>query len=250
MKLTRRDFAKLTAMAGGALMLPWQLGRKLYAQIPGGTLPPTGVAKYVTPLAKPPVMRRTSKVKRGAMKNAEYYEIAVKQFTQQILPNVPGVPMANHPQTDVWSYGPANKAPTLANGYFYPAFTLEAKYNKPTVVKWVNGLVDNSGNYRPHLLPVDQTLHWANPAGPRDHRGTDPAPYTGPTPPRKATVTPRPGICRMPTTSLATFSTPPGPSSTTSTASTMRAGGRVSPHSRTPTTSLPPPSGITTTRWA
>ena len=29
MKLTRRDFAKLTAMAGGALMLPWQLGRKL-----------------------------------------------------------------------------------------------------------------------------------------------------------------------------------------------------------------------------
>jgi FtsP/CotA-like multicopper oxidase with cupredoxin domain len=182
MKLTRRDFAKLTAMAGGALMLPWQLGRKLYAQIPGGTLPPTGVAKYVTPLAKPPVMRRTSKIKRGAMKNAEYYEIAVKQFTQQILPNVPGVPMANHPQTDVWSYGPANKAPTLANGYFYPAFTLEAKYNKPTVVKWVNGLVDNSGNYRPHLLPVDQTLHWANPAGPRDHRGTDPAPYTGPVP--------------------------------------------------------------------
>ena len=38
------------------------------------------------------------------------------------------------------------------------------------------------GRFLPHLLPVDQTLHWANPPGPRDHRGTDPAPYTGPVP--------------------------------------------------------------------
>ena len=32
-------------------------------------------------------------------------------------------------------------------------------------VKWVNDLVDEHGNYLPHLLPVDQTLHWANPPG-------------------------------------------------------------------------------------
>ena len=36
--------------------------------------------------------------------------------------------------------------------------------------------------YLPHLLPVDQTLHWANPPGPPDTRGSDPAPYTGPVP--------------------------------------------------------------------
>jgi bilirubin oxidase len=52
-------------------------------------------------------------------------------------------------------------------------------------VKWVNGLVDSSGNYLPHLLPVDQTLHWANPPGGstgRDMRGTSPLRYRGPVP--------------------------------------------------------------------
>ena len=50
-------------------------------------------------------------------------------------------------------------------------------------VKWINELVDANGNYLPHLLPVDPTLHWANPpggiAGPRhaaDVRVRHPAP--------------------------------------------------------------------------
>jgi hypothetical protein len=44
---------------------------------------------------------------------------------------------------------------------------------------------DAEGRYLPHLLPVDQTLHWANPAGGeamRDDHGTDQKPYTGPVP--------------------------------------------------------------------
>jgi hypothetical protein len=55
-------------------------------------------------------------------------------------------------------------------------------------VKWINNLVDESGNYRPHLLPVDPTLHWANPPGGvagRDMRpefALTPGPYTGPVP--------------------------------------------------------------------
>jgi bilirubin oxidase len=46
----------------------------------------------------------------------------------------------------------------------------------------MNELVDDQGNALPHLLPVDQTLHWANPPGPRDTRGFSQAPYTGPVP--------------------------------------------------------------------
>jgi FtsP/CotA-like multicopper oxidase with cupredoxin domain len=48
--------------------------------------------------------------------------------------------------------------------------------------------VDSNGNYLPHLLPVDPTLHWANPPGGaqgRDSRPTftaTPAAYTGPVP--------------------------------------------------------------------
>jgi hypothetical protein len=55
-------------------------------------------------------------------------------------------------------------------------------------VKWINELVDANGNYRPHLLAVDPTLHWANPPGgteERDMRPTfnsTPGRYTGPVP--------------------------------------------------------------------
>ena len=48
--------------------------------------------------------------------------------------------------------------------------------------------MDANGNYLPHLLPVDPTLHWANPPGGEMHRDTrptfetTPGPYTGPVP--------------------------------------------------------------------
>ncbi|MHC4396390.1 MAG: multicopper oxidase family protein [Planctomycetota bacterium] len=136
-----------------------------FAAVSGGSLDPTGVPKFVAPLVKPPVFPRMTKIKNKKMKNAEYYEIAERQFQQQILP-------LPHPATTVWSYGPADDFRTVAQGgrYFYPAFTIETKYNKPVVVKWVNGLVDGSGNPLPHLLPVDPSLHWANPIGRRDTR--------------------------------------------------------------------------------
>ena len=45
-------------------------------------------------------------------------------------------------------------------------------------VKWINELVDANGNYLPHLLPVDPTLHWANPPGGEDGRDARPD-FTG-----------------------------------------------------------------------
>ncbi len=150
---------------------------RVMAPVDGGSLDPTMVPKYAAPLVKPPVVRRTGKINYRGMKNAEYYEIAVRQFQQQILP------AGTAPATTVWSYGPANASTfDVANGFFYPAFTIEAKWKKPVVVKWVNGLVDGSGNFLPHILPVDQTLHWANPVGPRDAHGASQAPYMGPVP--------------------------------------------------------------------
>jgi len=138
-------------------------------------LDPTSVPKYQAPLVIPPVMPRTGKIKQRRAKNIDYYEIAVREFQQQILP-------AGMPMTTVWSYGSANHPGT----FNYPAFTIESKWNKPARVKWINDLVDPvSGNFLTHLLPVDQTLHWANPPGGeagKDTRGLDPAPYAGPVP--------------------------------------------------------------------
>ncbi len=100
MKLTRRDFAKLTAMAGGALMLPWNVRRAFAAgsHIPGGSLHPHDVDKFVTPLVKPPAMPGSFR------RSKDKFKIGVRQFQQQILPT-------GMPETTVWSYGPDNKAP-------------------------------------------------------------------------------------------------------------------------------------------
>jgi FtsP/CotA-like multicopper oxidase with cupredoxin domain len=135
--------------------------------VPGGSLDPTAIPKYQAPLIVPPAMPTVS---------SNYYEISMQQFTQQILP--PGMP-----PTTVWSYGALGHPETLN----FPAFTIEAQYNQPTIVKWINGLVDSNGNYLPHLLTVDQTLHWANPnktgaSHTTDSHGDDPNPYTGPVP--------------------------------------------------------------------
>lgn len=140
----------------------------------GDVLDPATITKYVEPLIIPPVMPRTALVRQGRGRPVEFYEIAVRQFDQQVLPT-------GYPPTTVWSYGSANHPQT----FNFPAFTIEAKTNKPVRIKWINGLVDESGNYLPHLLPVDQTLHWANPPGGemgKDMNGLDPTPYTGPVP--------------------------------------------------------------------
>ena len=173
---TRRQFIKTVGVAGAVTFLPWRGGvrRAAAATLPGGTLDPGLISKYVAPLVIPPAMPRTSKIVQRSGKDIDYYEIAVRQFQQAILPS--GLPM-----TTVWGYGSVNHPGT----FNYPAFTIEAEWETPVRVKWINGLVDTHGNYLPHLLAVDPTLHWANPPGPRDTRPRfkrTPGPYHGPVP--------------------------------------------------------------------
>ncbi|NOT04237.1 MAG: multicopper oxidase domain-containing protein [Anaerolineales bacterium] len=181
--ISRRDFLKLSGM--GVLSLYAATRGKFIlraqAQIPGGTLDPLTLPKYQTPLLIPPQMPRAGFV-RQEDKLVDYYEISMKQFEQQILP-------ASFPKTTVWGYGPAKalspRAPMIYNA---PSLTIEANADRPVRIKWINDLKDANGNYLPHLLPVDPTLHWANPPGGVDGRDTrpmfdsTPGPYTGPVP--------------------------------------------------------------------
>jgi bilirubin oxidase len=172
--VTRRQFLAAAAAAGAGSFLPGRLGalRYAYAQSSGGSLDPATIGKYAMPLVIPPTMPQTAR-----LSSIDYYEIAVRQFRQQILP-------PSLPATTVWSYGSVQQPST----FHYPAFTIEASFRRPVRVKWINGLVDGNGNALPHLFPVDPTLHWANPPGGvagRDSRPTfaaTPAPYTGPVP--------------------------------------------------------------------
>jgi spore coat protein A len=171
--ITRRLLLKAGAAAGASSLLPGRtaMPRLRAAAIAGGSLDAASIPKYVTPLVVPPVMPPV------AAAAIDHYVIAVRQFQQQILP--PGLPA-----TTVWGYGAVQNGAT----FNYPAFTIEAHVDRPVRVTWVNDLVDASGSHLPHLLPVDPTLHWANPPGGTDGRDTSPAfsstpgPYTGPVP--------------------------------------------------------------------
>jgi len=178
--LSRRRFLKAAAAAGAVLAVPWSY---LTRTVPADAVPraqavpldPVSVPKYAAPLVIPPAMPRTSVLGGPSpIDYIDYYEIAIRQFSQQILP-------PDQPATTVWGYGSANHPGT----FNYPSFTVEAMWQAPVRVKWINDLVDPSGRFLPHLLPVDQTLHWANPPGGeagRDGHGMSQEPYAGPVP--------------------------------------------------------------------
>ena len=185
-RFSRRTFV---AWVGGASAGFYLFGRLpgvsapvALAQIPGGTLDPGLVPKFQTPLLVPPVMPRKDTITRPGGKPVDYYEISMRQFAQQILP-------AGLPATTVWGYGgvaaQSNRGLLLHNA---PSLTIEAKWNRPVRVKWINELVAPNGQFLPHLLPVDPTLHWANPPGGTAERDSRPAftetpgRYTGPVP--------------------------------------------------------------------
>lgn len=133
---------------------------------PTEPLDPLLIPKFQHTLIIPPAM--PPKGKTGSVTE---YEIAARQFQQQVLP--PGLP-----KTTVWGFG----KPDAPGTFNTPAFSIEARSNEPVQVKWLNDLVDAAGNYLPHLLTVDPTLHWANPPGPPDSMGMTSTPYTGPVP--------------------------------------------------------------------
>lgn len=145
---------------------------------PAGTIDPMMIPKYQTPLFIPPAMPQTGVI-AGPNGPIDYYEIAVRQFQQQVLP--PGFPM-----TTVWGYG----AEGVPESFHYPSATIEATADLPLRVKWINDLKDpTTGYFQPHLLDVPQDLHWANPG--RDCRDGEPGPdcmgmttdsYRGPVP--------------------------------------------------------------------
>jgi spore coat protein A, manganese oxidase len=173
-KATRRRLARLPSILALAFVF---LGAGSFPvgadPVPGGTLDPTTIPKYTQTLPIPQVMPKTGTVGN----QIDYYEIAAKQFQQQILPS-------GFPQTTVWGYGSLKD-----NLFTYPGRTIETKANRPTRVKWVNGLTDKRGKFLSHLLPIDQTLHWANPPQDcidgthhTDCRGQSQLPYAGPVP--------------------------------------------------------------------
>lgn len=171
--ISRRRVVRAGIAGGACLFLPGEMAPAVQVTA-DGVLDPETIEKYVAELVIPPVMPRD---RRDSGTGLDSYTVGVRQFRQQVLP--PG-----RPATTVWGYGSTRHPETFS----YPAFTMEAEVGRTTRVKWVNQLLDARGHYLPHLLPVDSTLHWANPPGGvawRDSSPTftsTPGPYEGPVP--------------------------------------------------------------------
>jgi FtsP/CotA-like multicopper oxidase with cupredoxin domain len=163
--------------------------------LPGGSLDPLTIPKYVTPLVIPPVLFDDGGTGMDIT-------VAQRQIKQQVLPK-------GFPKTPLWAYGD----PTKPNSFNNPAFTIEVTQNQATHVEWRNELVQNPKKcfydknvkwwqkklaclYRPHIIRdkfnrpiIDQTLHWAAPnedcldgIARSDCRGSSGRPYWGPIP--------------------------------------------------------------------
>jgi FtsP/CotA-like multicopper oxidase with cupredoxin domain len=185
------------------VVLPLSLAcaQALAQAVPGGTLDPTVIPKYVTPLVIPPVLYDDGGDEMSV-------EVSLRQFTQQVLPTTgcaaasaaqvaAGGPAITcngdaFPATTLWGYGNPDDQTTFNN----PGFTVEVTQNVSTTVKWINDLVDGSGVPLKHIIQdadgvplVDQTLHWAAPnqdcldgSMRTDCRGASAEPYLGPVP--------------------------------------------------------------------
>ena len=116
MKITRRHFLKMGAMAGAGLALP--LGA---LSVPAGRLAASaavrspGVEPFAVPLPIPPVARPVH-----ARGGADHYEMVQKEAMQEVLPGL---------KTEIWGY----------DGVF-PGPTLEARRDRPVVVRHWNEL--------------------------------------------------------------------------------------------------------------
>ena len=121
----------------------------VFAQVP---LDPRTLMKFKDPLPAPGVMQPTTP-------GGTYYEVGVWQIGQKL-----------HSQlqpTILWGYGPTQATAT------YPGATFDVTRGVPIQVRWTNRL---GGVIHP--MPVDQTIHWADPLG----TGPTFAPYLGPVP--------------------------------------------------------------------
>src|SRR5678816_1047789 len=98
-RYSRRAFVAWVGGAGAGFYLfgrfPGLNAPTALAQIPGGTLDPNDVAKFVTPMLIPPAMPRTATIRQPGGKPVDYYEISMRQISQQILP-------PDLPATTVW----------------------------------------------------------------------------------------------------------------------------------------------------
>jgi spore coat protein A, manganese oxidase len=165
----RRSFLKGTAGLGAGALLPLSfMSRLAHAQsVP--LLDPLRQRKFVNPLpntlAPGYIFRPTG---TAPISGLPQYNVLVQRITQDA--GIVDPATGRRLLTTMWGYG------TSAQPALWPGYTFELRAGQTVKVRYANNL---TGITYPKDVPVDQTLHWADPLN-----GGNPANrfYTGPVP--------------------------------------------------------------------
>ena len=167
--LSRRQFLVGSAAAGtGLFLVSFAGGTRIVRAVPilNASLDPEDIAKFVTPLLIPPVMPRSRTIPRRGGKPIDYYEISMRQLSQQVLPT-------GMPATTVWGYGAVSRERDRGLLIHHaPSLTIEAERNRPVRVKWINELVDFGRELPASPSPGRPHAPLGEPAGRRRWVGT------------------------------------------------------------------------------
>jgi FtsP/CotA-like multicopper oxidase with cupredoxin domain len=139
--VSRRRFLQTTALASVGLAVPWKWTREAYAATESGLLEDLVESQFSNVLPNP---LDPSFIFQG---RGSRYEIGTEETTWDVL-GIPGK------ETTVWGYK-NNLFPD--QGPSYPGRTFQAFFRRGSQVRWTNNLPSD------HLLPVDKTVHWAEP---------------------------------------------------------------------------------------
>lgn len=166
--LNRRRFIGATPAMGATLVFPMQLLAPAAKAQSAPLLNPLSQNKFINPLPNPLapnyVYRPTG---IDAASGLPLFEVKARQIVHDIgLHDAAGRPLL----TTVWAYGTDQQPPV------YPGYSFVVRQGQAIKVRYANKL---TGVRYPTDVPVDQTMHWADP---RNEGNPANRPYTGPVP--------------------------------------------------------------------
>ncbi len=204
-KFSRRKFLKTGVLAGGAAVISLAIGLPTIANLDKSGNLRRQLALSELPLASASVSSAQTAIDGSTISkyidavptfvgarvdaiNHPNLTIDAQEFQEKLLPAsfYSGLSSDFQNGTYVWGYAVNNGVATA--GPLYPAFTIEAKQNKPVNVTLVNSLNNETSQLQKYIT-VDQTIHWADPENnliPDAIPGVNPegptTPYAGPIP--------------------------------------------------------------------
>ncbi|MBA4370372.1 MAG: copper oxidase [Coriobacteriaceae bacterium] len=166
--MDRRTFVKIGVGVGAGMVLPVSMVEKALAFALPQPLPlnPLGLAKYLDALPIAPAIDATA---------GGTFHIEAKPNKEVVSSTMAAaVALAGgsaYTGTNVWSYraaAPTAVIPGSGSGatYLGPSFVI--RKGVPIQIKWYNNLTAGAGGTGapiPHPMPVDPSLHWADPLG-------------------------------------------------------------------------------------